>query len=273
MDMPIQNALAEGVLKILRPLARILLSHGMACGTFTELARRAFVDAAFEQLRREGHRPTVSSVSALTGLSRKETARLRDAAPEEDVSNQQRYSRAIRVISGWVNDPAFLDHEGQPAVLPMEGEFGSFTALVRQYSGDIPPVAMLQILQASNNVEYAGSKVMLRSRAYIPMATPLERIGILGTDVAELVQTIGHNLAAEPERRYFQRKVSNYSLPRAALPAFRDLTTRQSQELLEAYNTWLLQHETDSSEDHANPPAYVAVGIYYHEDSPGEVQS
>lgn len=178
MDMPIQKALAEGVLKILRPLARVLLSHGMACGTFTELARRAFVDAAFEQLRREGHRPTVSSVSALTGLSRKETARLRDAAPEEDASSQQRYSRAIRVISGWVSDPAYLDHDGQPAALPMEGEFGSFHALVRDYSGDITPGAMLQILQASGNVELVDGRPNLKTRAYIPTATPLERIGI-----------------------------------------------------------------------------------------------
>lgn len=273
MDMPIQNALVEGVLKILRPLARILLSHGMACGTFTELARRAFVDAAFEQLRREGHRPTVSSVSALTGLSRKETARLRDAAPDQDANSQQRYSRAIRVISGWVNDGAYLDHEGQPAPLPMEGQFGSFAALVRQYSGDIPPVAMLQILQASNNVECVGGVVRLTTRAYIPTATPLERIGILGTDVAELVETIGHNLEASPVDRFFQRKVSNYSIPPEALMEFRELSNQQSQALLESYNAWLVRHQVDANEDPDQPPRYVAVGIYYHEDSPREGQS
>ncbi|MEZ5555269.1 DUF6502 family protein [Haliea sp.] len=273
MDMPIQKALAEGVLKILRPLARVLLSHGMACGTFTELARRAFVDAAFEQLRREGHRPTVSSVSALTGLSRKETARLRDAAPEEDASSQQRYSRAIRVISGWVSDPAYLDHDGQPAALPMEGEFGSFHALVRDYSGDITPGAMLQILQASGNVELVDGRPNLKTRAYIPTATPLERIGILGTDVAELVETIGHNLEAAPVDRFFQRKVSNYSIPPDALPAFREHSNQQSQALLESYNAWLMRHQVDASEDPDQPPCYVAVGIYYHEDFSREGQS
>ncbi len=101
------------------------------------------------------------------------------------------------------------------------------------------------------------------------MATPLERIGILGTDVAELVGTIGHNLVAEPEQRFFQRKVSNHSVHPEAIAAFRELSNRKSQELLEAYNAWLVHHQIDAEVDDPQP-RYVSVGIYYHEHSPEE---
>ena len=68
-----QKALSSAILRVLRPLSRLILNHGMAYGTFAELARKAFVEEGFEHIQRSGKRPSVSSVSALTGLTRKET--------------------------------------------------------------------------------------------------------------------------------------------------------------------------------------------------------
>ena len=265
MSDKLQQALGSAILRILRPLARVLLQHGMAYGTFAELARKAFVEEGFEHLERSGKRPTVSSVSALTGLTRKESKRLRESSPADDQETLQRYNRAIRVISGWVNDERFQDSKGDPATLPFDGPGASFAALVRYYSGDVPPVAMLSVLETSRNVETVGSSVRLKERAYIPMSTPLDKINILGTDVAELIATIGHNLEVEPGQRFFQRKVSNTLVKARALPKFRALSNRKSQELLEEYHAWLSSHEVDADSDNSDQHSYVAVGIYYTE--------
>lgn len=263
MDKTTNQALSAAVLKLLRPLVRVLLRHGMAYGSFAELARKAYVEEGFVHVKGGGKRPTVSSVSALTGLTRKETKRLRELDVLDDASSSQRYNRAIRVVSGWTSDARFQTGAGAPAVLPMEGEQGSFSALVKEYSGDIPPAAMLSVLQSSGTVVADAHGVTLHARAYVPSATPAEKLDILGTDVAELIDTIAHNLEADSAERYFQRKVSNVLVHPDAVPAFREFSTRKSQMLLEEYHAWLSANEVDPEGAGETEPSYVAVGIYY----------
>lgn len=275
MTQNIHQALGEAVLRLLRPLVRVLIKHGVAYGSFAELARKAYVEEGFEHIAESGKRPTVSSVSAITGLTRKETKRLSESTQEDFAASTQRYSRAIRVVSGWVNDARFHDADGEPAVLPLEGQAASFAALVKEFSGDIPTAAMLSVLQTAQTVAVIDGQVELRERAYIPTATPTEKIQILGADVAELIQVIGHNLEAQPEQLFFQRKVSNVSVHRDALPEFRRLSNLHSQELLEKYHDWLSKHQVagdgngDLEAEHENQDqsAYVAIGIYYLEQS------
>jgi hypothetical protein len=268
MSNKLHQALVNALLRLMRPLVSVLLNHGMAYGTFAELARKAYVDEAFRRGAGNGKRATISSVSALTGLTRKETKRLREISMVGDQASVQRYSRAVRVISGWVNDASYHDESGEPRVLSYEGETPSFTGLVREFSGDIPPAAMLSVLQESASVKCTDGQVTLIERAYIPRATPLDKIAILGADVAELIGTIGHNLDAEPGQRRFQRKVSNVAVREEALPAFREYSNNKSQQLLEDYHAWLSNHEVSSGDDgQEESPRYVAVGIYYTEDS------
>ena len=263
MTQSLNKALSAAVLRLLRPLAAILMRHGMAYGTFAELARKAYVDEAFAQVAASGKRATVSSVSALTGLTRKETSRLRELDVVDDESSARRYSRAIRVVSAWATDARFQTPGGNPAILPLEGHPGSFASLVKEFSGDIPPAAMLSVLEASGTVAIVDQGVVLMERAYLPAATPLEKLDILGADVAELIATIGHNLVAQPGARYFQRKVSNVLVRPDAVPAFKRLSDRKSQELLEEYHRWLIEHEMHHHGESSEEPCYVAVGIYY----------
>lgn len=265
MPKKLQQALANALLVLLRPLARVLLNHGMSYGSFGELSRKAFVEEAYELLERSGKRPTVSSVSAMTGLSRKEVKRLREDFALDSEDSAQRYSRAIRVISGWISDPQFQDDQGEPAILPLEGETKSFATLVKSYSGDIPPAAMLSLLERSQNVVNVEGHIELKERAYIPMSTPLEKIHILGADVSELIATIGHNLEADPTERLFQRKVSNVSIRVEDIPEFRELSNFKSQQLLEEYHAWLSDHQVSEDEENTDKAGYVAVGIYYVE--------
>ena len=51
-------------MKILRPLVRVMLRNGVACGSFEELVRKAYVDEAFAIGKKNQLKTTVSSVSA-----------------------------------------------------------------------------------------------------------------------------------------------------------------------------------------------------------------
>ena len=254
-------SLINAATRILRTLVKILLRNGIDYGTFAEVIRKVYVDVAFDHIKESGKRPTISGISAITGLTRKEAKRLRELdIPKSDVTHQ-RYNRVIRVISGWLNDPRFLDAKNQPVPLPVDEGENSFANLVKSYSGDIPPSAMFTVLEASNSIVRDGDRVKLIQHAYIPGSDPVNKIDILGTDVAELIETIDHNLTSPADQLLFQRKVSNTCVKLDAIPAFKKLAAQKSQELLEELDSFLSKNET--TDTNAN---YVALGIYYAEE-------
>ena len=67
MNDAINRALSAAVLKILRPLVRVMLKHGLAYGSFAELARKAYVEEGFANIRDSGKRPTVSEGTTSLG--------------------------------------------------------------------------------------------------------------------------------------------------------------------------------------------------------------
>jgi hypothetical protein len=204
----------------------------------------------------------------MTGLTRKETKRLRELEQPDAGGSEQRYNRAVRVISGWLNDPRFHDATGQPAELPVDGEDASFAALVKKYSGDVTTQAMLAVLHTASSVEKTERGIKLVRRAYLPGKDPREKLAILGTDTAELIDTIDHNLVAADDERRFQRKVSDHRVRADALPAFRALSAKKSQALLEQFDAWLSAHEIATDQQQDAGARYVSVGIYFFERGP-----
>ena len=262
-----QHALFSALRLLLRPLVRILLRNGVAHGAFAELTKKVFVDVAFEEFSPGGKKQTVSRVSALTGLTRKDVARLHELQQTDDSSTQARYSRAVRVISGWMNDKRYLDGAGKPLDLPVNGKHRSFDELVKQYSGDIPTRAMLSMLVEAGSVQEADGKVRLIRHAYVSGSDQAEKLEILGSDVFELASTIDHNMTADPGSLLFQRKVSYDNINPAALPKLRKMSARKAQTLLEQLDRQYAGHELENSSDQGKT---ISLGIYYYEQKSSE---
>ena len=266
MQTTVHEALHNAILTLMRPLARILIRNGLAFGAFTEIAKKVFVDVAFEEFAEDGRKQTISRVSAMTGLTRKETKRLYEL--ENNTVNEacERYNRAIRVISGWVNDKRYQSKQGGQKILPVTGNSVSFTSLVKEYSGDIPTQAMLAVLKKAGSVIENEKGIELVSHAFVPGDDPVDKLNILGTDAAELIATIDHNLTNPPDQLLYQRKVSNTNIDPEAIEAFRELSARKAQALLESLDAWLIDHElTDSPDNNSGDGQYASLGIYYSE--------
>jgi len=261
MSDTLLTLLEKTAAKVLRPLVRVMLRNGVACGSFEAMLRKAYVDEAFILVAQE-NRATISAVSAKTGLSRKEVKRLSEIQMQTATDTGRKYNRAIRVISGWLNDARFSSVDGIARVLDMEGTDNAFSALVKDYSGDIPPRAMFDLLEKSGCVEKYDNKVHLVSHAYVPGNDPQDIINILGVDSHELMETIIHNMSCEPEKRRYQRKVSTHKLAAGHVPEFQKYASRRSQALLEELDSWLSEHESQ----HKDSGQYVSLGIYYYLD-------
>jgi len=262
------HILSAAVARILKPLIRMLLRSGVSYGTFADIAKRQYIEVALNEFSIEGRKQSVSRVSVITGLTRKEVRRLigLDQAQEDQISD--RYNRAARVVAGWRRDKDFLDQQGNPMDLFISGGAKSFQGLVRRYSGDIPYRAVLDELDAAGSVERLDEdRVRLIHRAYLPKADESMKLHILGVDTALLIDTIDHNLNMKHQPPRFQRKVLYDNLPTEALPEFRRLSSKAGQALLEKLDKWLSGHDRD-----VNPKApgtgrnTVGVGIYYFEE-------
>ena len=122
------------------------MRHGLACQQFIDLAKRAHDEAALEDFAVAGRKPSVSRAAVLTGLTRKDIQRLLAEKENSDADTGERYNRAARVVAGWLRDGAFCDAAGEPLEIPFDGAERSFATLVRRYSGDMPPRAVLDEL-------------------------------------------------------------------------------------------------------------------------------
>ena len=267
MPPPAGTMLAMAVQRLLRPLVRILLRNGVSYGSFADLAKWVYVDVATREFAIAGRKQSTSRVAVLTGFTRKEVHRLRQPSMRADREIAERYNRAARVIAGWRREREFLDAQGRPAALPVSGESGSFTSLVRRFSGDMPVRAVLDELRRVGAItELDDGRVELVTRAYIPKTSETDKLHILGTDVAYLIATIDHNLRSDSTAPFFQRKVAYDNLPDQVLPEFRKLSAEKAQLLLEELDRWLAQHDRDAEPGvEGTGRNWAGVGIYYFE--------
>ena len=134
----------------------------------------------------------------------------------------------------------------------------------------MPARAVLDELVRVGAVErLEDARLQLVTRGYVPQHSAADKLGILGRDVADLIETIDHNLQHGASDPRFQRKVMYAAIPVAALPAFRKLSGAQAQALLEKLDRWLAEHDTGAvagAPDAEPGQARVGLGIYYFEE-------
>lgn len=264
------DPLERALLALLVPLVRLVLRRGMAFGRFAEIVKRAYVEAARRDFSVPGRKISISRIAVLTGLTRKEASRLSQEDPDRDEARmRQQVNRAARVVSAWVQDPTYHDGRGAPASLYFENDEGvSFSDLVTAHGADVTPRAVLDELERVGAVDRRkDGRVHLVARAYIPTADEAAKLGILGTDVADLIASIEHNLDSEATPPYFQRKVAYDNLPAEYLPALRALLAKKGQQLLEELDADMASHDRDLvQETEGGDRRRAMIGIYYYDD-------
>jgi hypothetical protein len=263
----IRKTLTASILKLLRPLVRLMLRNGFTYGDFADLSKWTFMDVASKEFGIPGRKQTVSRVSVITGLTRKEVSRLQKIDTPDDSAIAHQYNRAARVISGWLRDPRFQTKKGIPAPLFFDKGKASFSELVKEHSGDVPPRAIYdELVRVGTIAKDESGKITLLSDGYIPRTGEKGKLHILGTDVQLLLDTIDHNLQRDSQTPYFQRKVSYDNLPVEALLEFRNMSAEMSQALLLECDKYLSQHDRDINPDASGTGRKQAgIGIYYFE--------
>lgn len=256
--------------KVLRPLVRLLLRNGVAFADFSTEARRVFVEVASEDFGLPGRKQSVSRISVLTGVNRKEVKRLLDD-PSKAETVQKENNRAARVVSGWMRDEDFRLKSGKPKILGWGDPQveGSFEDLVKRYSGDMTARAILDELVRVGSVEFnkEKSKVKLIANGYVPAASNDELIRLSGDSINDLLNTIDHNFTTKTDATRLQLSVAYDDVPENGVELFRNLSQEKSLELLNYLDQFLATQDRSVNPSVKGEGRYrTGLGIYYFEE-------
>ncbi len=262
MESEQKGAIHRSCRTLLRPIAHLLLKCGMTWKEFSELSKRVFVEVATEEFGVRGRPTNVSRVSILTGIARKEIARLRSgnvgaAAPPGDKT-----SDATRVLSGWHQDADYASRDGTPLALAERGPLPSFESLFRRYGGDTPFQTLLKELKAAGSVTTDTQGLLRAARRYhMPAAMSEENIRLFGTNLYDHARTLERNVAGRKDTRRFEGYASEERIRAADAALFRDFVEVRGQRFLEEIDAWLHRHRAAENEPGVQP-VRLGVGVY-----------
>ena len=256
---------------LLRPIIRVLLRGGIPFREFSEIAKFAYVDIATNEFGLRGRPTNVSRTAILTGLNRRDVARIRRAGPLATLEAAH-MSQGSRILSGWHLDRDYLDAGGMPAAVPLEGEAPSFQALAHRYAPDLPHIALFKELSAAGAVEIdADGNLRALARRYVPESFDPGQIRLWASTLHDMAATLAYNVtrpADVPAR--FERRSIHQSVRRSAVPAFRAFVEREGQRFLERIDAWLARNAAPLPLAGAADPratARLGAGAYLIDDS------
>lgn len=265
-----KEQILKGCRHFLRPIVRFLLRHGVTWDEFSEVSKDMYVDVARSGygLRR---RPTNNSrVAILTGLSRREVARVRDRLlNESDDFTTRRGNRISQILTGWHVDEEFTDDKGRPKDLPPTGPLGSLSSLFKRYAGDLPHSALRkEMLQRGLVEETPTGQLKVLRRDYIYATVEPEIFNQMSVALHDHATTLDHNL--NTQRKYptrFEGIADNARISSRSARTFANLVETRGMDFLNEMDAWLSAHETDENKSGSGREVRMGVGIYLiHDD-------
>ena len=223
--------------RLLRPLVRLFIRCGIPFPAICDLLRELYVNVAEHDFALQGKVQTDSRVSLLTGIHRKEVARLRGAgSPVSTVPAS--ISRTSRIFARWLSAPEFTDAQGQPLPLARGGDDGavSFESLVTSVTRDVRPRAVLDEWLDRNLVQIdAQGRVVLAEAAFVPGGGSDQQLYYLGRNLHDHMAAAVANVLGE-EPRFMERAVHYDGLSLALAETLEKRSRELAMEALRTLN-------------------------------------
>ncbi|MGE0313641.1 MAG: DUF6502 family protein [Lautropia sp.] len=196
-------AVAAAARRVMVPLVRMLVAHGIGYQETCRFLRTMFVDEARNALDAEGRATSQAALSLRAGVQRK---RLRtgdggrvDGSPpapsrtaDADDTGAAGAGVALAVLRAWCTQTRWLDAGGAPARLRLDADAPSFQALVAGVTSDFSRRAVLDELVARGWVRETADGVEV-------VADPSGSVDAFRRACADLAVQVGDHLAAGGE--------------------------------------------------------------------------
>ena len=268
MDMN-DDFMAKIMRVTLRPLVRLLLRYGVGYGDFARVAKEVFVEVAGNHFHIDNRKQTISRISVLTGITRREIKRITDQS-DSDPDEIFPYNHAARILTYWLHEDEFRDEHGKPAPLLTRTDGKStFNELVRKYGNNTPARAILDELVrvGAVSVDDSGTAHFIKT-GYVPSKDSVELLSVAMQSVADHINTIDYNDIHKPDSSRLQLAVNYDNVTDDGVEIFRQISREKSKEVLLFLDRFLATQDRDSNtsiegEGHNR----TGLGIFYFEEN------
>lgn len=266
MSDNVRTGLLMAYRKLMRPLVRILIRHGVTYQDFAELLKGIFVESAQDDFQHQSKSVSSAKISILSGLAREEVEAQQKILASGDFLPGSHLNQITRLLVGWHTNPNYTGPYGLPIELEVQSDTGiDFYSLVEEYSSGIEPGDMLEeLLQVGVVERVRDGRIKVLMRAYIPDSLHPDALDRMGEVIANFVATLEHNMEKTQQGTgRFERVVyADDGLPPKLMPLFDRLLREKGQQLLVELDNWISLQEVDS----ANPRGNIrtGVGIYHY---------
>jgi hypothetical protein len=265
MNPSTANLVLVSVLRVMRPLARLLIRHGVAYPAFAQALKSEFLAAAQQELRERGMAQTDSALSLLSGVHRRDVRSLtRGAASEPAVEPQQPLGLAAQVAARWMHEAEYLDAEGRPRVLPRSSP--GFDKLVAEVSQDVRPRAVLDEMLRLGVVSLDPNEglVSLKAEGFAPRHGLTEMSWVYADNLHDHAAAAGLNLMGERnflEQSIFVDEITPHSVEQLHIAA--------KQAWLKAFKSVMQEAQTRFDTDAREAPVEqrnqrARFGVYFY---------
>jgi len=265
-----REKLVDALRRMLRPVVRQMLHWEITYPVLDDLLRSLFVEVAESDLSLPHKRQTDSRISLVTGIHRKEVARLRGLPPLERAQVRLEETIVTRVIGRWMAGPPYADRSRRARPLPYEADGSrgpSFARLVGESGFDGPPRSVLDEMVRTGSARVApGGLVELAREANVSVPGADGKLQLLGTDPGEVFSTIVHNIESS-DAPWFHRKVVYDNVGADALPDLRENARTAGEALVREVNALLAASDRDRNpEAPGGRRTRVVVATYWYEE-------
>lgn len=148
------------------------------------------IELAAEEINLKGDKVTISRLSVMTGLHRRDVMRIyRDLEPKESP-----LSLTARVIGQWTQDKDFLTKGGKPRVLGFRGEESEFSQLVQRVSKDVNAATLIFELERQGAIQTTARGLKLLHVAENSLENLEASYRVMSQDALDLMEAVSENL-------------------------------------------------------------------------------
>ncbi len=260
-----QQTLLDALDGVLQPLADLCLAKGLTIQAVEERLRLAMVQAA---VKAHGHLPATrltSRISASTGLTRREVARLQADTQQATVhpNRPSRPSSASEVFTRWMADASLRAPDGQPMALPRLGPAPSFERLAQSVTQDVHPRSLLDELCRLGLAQWDAptDQVRLLTDAFVPRGDWPRMAAFLADNVGDHLRSASANVLGTG-KEHLEQAIFADELSAQSLEAFQAMVTTQWQHMLQSIPPQLEQLMAADKQAGRAQDQRVRVGLY-----------
>lgn len=251
--------------RVLRPLVRLMVAHGVQYPMLLELLKAEFVRVAETEFALGGSTPSDSRVNLLTGVHRKDVRRLRAHAPQDHAPSSV-VSLGGQIAASWVASPVLTDDKGHPLPLPRLRSVGgkvSFEALVESLSKDVRPRVVLdEWLRLGAARLDPQDRVILNSAAFVPSKSFEEKLHFLAQNGHDHLQAMAHNVCGGTPP-FLDRSVYYTRLTADNVRKLTRLAERQGMRTIQSINRTAAEYKAQQPKDAEDAIHRINFGVYF----------